>query len=383
MGSKNLLYYIFSVVRILLYPLALIYGAMMWARNRLYDAKFFSSIGFSVPVICVGNLSTGGTGKTPHVEYLVRLLQYRFSVATMSRGYKRHTQGFLLADENTNALRIGDEPMQYHIKFPELTVSVAEDRITGIPMLLQRRPNVEAIILDDAYQHRSVRAGMNILITDYSRPFYNDFILPFGSLREGRGASKRAEIIIVSKCPTDLTTEQAREIASKVKPLGHQQLYFTTIHYDAPYNLITRESIHLSNKNVVLVCGIARPEPLVTYLSTQAKDVHSLTYNDHHYFVSTDLEEIKTAYANWNVENKIIVTTEKDAARLYLHIDKLREWDIAIAVVPVAVHVLFDQGAAFDAAVIRYVEKEIAENNPPEEQYPENFFPEFPESPVP
>src|SRR6478736_6485284 len=141
MGSKNILYYLFSVVRILLYPLALIYGAMMWVRNRLYDAKFFSSVGFSVPVISVGNLSTGGTGKTPHVEYLVRLLQYRYGVATMSRGYKRHTQGFLLADENTNALRIGDEPMQYHMKFPELTVSVAEDRITGIPMLLQRRPH--------------------------------------------------------------------------------------------------------------------------------------------------------------------------------------------------------------------------------------------------
>ena len=141
-------------------------------RNRLYDSGFYSSIEFSTPVITVGNLSVGGTGKTPHVEYLIKLLQYRFRVATMSRGYKRRTQGFLLADENTNALRIGDEPMQYHMKFPELTVSVAEERITGIPLLIQKRPEVEVVLLDDAYQHRSVRAGVNILITDFSKPFY-------------------------------------------------------------------------------------------------------------------------------------------------------------------------------------------------------------------
>ncbi len=188
MDSKNILYYIFSVVRIFLYPFALIYGAIVWLRNKLYDAKFFSSIEFSVPVITVGNL-TGGTGKTPHVEYLVRLLQYQYQVATMSRGYKRHTQGFLLADENSNALRIGDEPMQYHMKYPELVVSVAEERMIGIPALLQRRPDVDVILLDDAYQHRSVKAGLTILITDYSRPFYKDYILPFGSLRESRSAA--------------------------------------------------------------------------------------------------------------------------------------------------------------------------------------------------
>ena len=171
MDSKNVFYYIFSVVRLFLYPFALIYGALVWLRNRLYDAKFFTSISFSVPVITVGNLSTGGTGKTPHVEYLVRLLQYRYRVATMSRGYKRHTQGFLVADESSNALRIGDEPMQYHMKYPELVVSVAEERMIGIPALLQRRPDVDVILLDDAYQHRSVKAGLTILITDYSRPF--------------------------------------------------------------------------------------------------------------------------------------------------------------------------------------------------------------------
>ena len=184
MESKNILYYIFSVVRILLYPFAIIYGATVWLRNRMYDIKFFNSIEFNVPVITVGNLSTGGTGKTPHVEYLVRLLQYQYKVATMSRGYKRHTQGFLIADQQTNALRIGDEPMQYHMKYPELVVSVAEERMIGIPALLQQRPDVDVILLDDAYQHRSVKAGLTILITDFSRPFYKDYILPFGRDRK-------------------------------------------------------------------------------------------------------------------------------------------------------------------------------------------------------
>ncbi len=363
MDSKNILYYIFSVVRALLYPFALLYGAIVWLRNRAYDAKFFTSIGFTVPVISVGNLSTGGTGKTPHVEYLVRLLRYRYRAATMSRGYKRHTQGFLVADNNSNALRIGDEPMQYHIKFPELVVSVAEDRMIGIPALLQRRPEVDVIILDDAYQHRSVKPGLNILITDYSRPFYKDYILPFGSLRENRTAYKRADVIIVSKCPKYMTREQANEVKQHISPLPGQHVFFTGIHYDTPYDMISNELVQLAGKHIILACGIARPEPLIAYLKQTAADVHTLTYRDHHYFVSQDLEEIKSAHDNWKVENKIIVTTEKDAARLHLHLDKLSAWNIPIVVVPIAVNVLFHMGDVFDDIVLKYVEQAIAENN--------------------
>ncbi len=362
MENKNLLYYIFSVVRILLYPFALIYGALMWLRNKLYDAKFFSSIEFSVPVITVGNLSTGGTGKTPHVEYLIRLLQYQYRVATMSRGYKRHTQGFLIADDRTNALRIGDEPMQYHMKYPELVVSVAEERMIGIPMLLQRRPDVDVILLDDGYQHRSVKAGMIILITDYSKPFYNDHVLPFGSLRESRTSYNRANVILVSKCPLSITIEEARKIEQNIAPLPHQKVFFTGLQYDAPYNLVTKEEISLNEKNVILVCGIARPEPLITYLKQRASDVHTLSYRDHHYFVSADLEEMKAAHDNWDKPNKLIVTTEKDAARLYLHIEKLSAWNITIAVLPVSVTVLLNKGSEFDALVTAYVDAAVAEN---------------------
>ncbi|HXS35376.1 MAG TPA: tetraacyldisaccharide 4'-kinase [Flavipsychrobacter sp.] len=362
MNQRNILYYLFTAIRVLLYPFALIYGAIVWLRNRLYDTGFYASVEFSVPVISVGNLSVGGTGKTPHVEYLIRLLQYQFKVATMSRGYKRHSQGFVLADENTNALKIGDEPMQYHMKYSDLVVSVAEERLTGIPSLLQRRPDVEVVLLDDAYQHRSVKAGVNILITDYSRPFYKDYILPYGRLREGRSAYKRADVIVVSKCPANLDETAAKSIEKMIAPFPDQKVFFTCIKYDTPYNFITQETVNIKNTNVVLVCCIARPEPLVNYLKQQTKDIHILSYADHHYFVSKDLEEIKAAFENWNVPDKIIVTTEKDAARLQLYTDKLKQWDIDIVVLPIEVSVLFNKENEFNNVVLSYVEKTISEN---------------------
>ncbi len=372
MEEKNILYYIFSVVRILLYPFALLYGAVVWLRNRMYDAGFFTSIGFMVPVIAIGNLSTGGTGKTPHVEYLIRLLQYRYRVATMSRGYKRHSQGFILADATTNALRIGDEPMQYFLKYPEAVVSVAEERMTGIPALLQRRPDVEVVLLDDAYQHRSVKAGLNLLITDYSKPYYDDHVLPFGSLRESKAAAKRASAIIVSKCPPDLTEAAANEIKSKLNPLPNQSVFFTYLEYKMPFDFSTGEPVLLKGKNVLLVCGIARPEPLQRFITDNANDLHTLTYKDHHYFVSADLEEIKSTFDGWSAEEKIIVTTEKDAARLMLHREKLSEWGIVIAVLPVEVAVLFGQSTELDGIVVSYIESVVAENNeffaPPDQQ---------------
>lgn len=344
-----------------MFPLAIIYGVIVWLRNRLYDAGFFSSVQFDLPVIIVGNLSTGGTGKTPHVEYLVRLLQYRFRVATLSRGYKRHTQGFLLADETASALRLGDEPMQYYFKFPDLVVSVAEDRVTGIPAILQRRPDVDVVLLDDAYQHRSVRPGLSILITDYAQPYYNDHILPFGNLREGRAASNRADIIIVSKCPQSLTAAQSVEIIQKVKPSEQQKVFFTGIRYQAPVSFFDNTELSFSQKNVVLVCGIARPDSLVRYLESQALSVHTLSYPDHHYFVTSDLEEIRDAFQNWNAPDKIIVTTEKDAARLRLHFSRLTEWQLPIAVLPIEVQFLLDGQPQFDRIVDTYVESASAE----------------------
>ncbi len=353
---------LFSIIRILLYPIAPLYGAMVWLRNRMYDSGLFSSIRFSVPVISIGNLSTGGTGKTPHVEYLIRLLQYQYRVATMSRGYKRRTQGFLIAGTETDATRIGDEPMQYHLKYPYITVSVAEDRMTGIPALLQNRPHTDVVILDDAYQHRSVKPGLNILITDYSAPYYKDHILPFGNLRESRSASKRADVIIVSKCPDNMTRQQAEEMRQQLKPLPHQQVFFTGLHYNAPYQFFGSEPADIAGKHALLVCGIARPEPLESFIRKHAAGIHTLPYKDHHYFNQDDLEEMKTTLGNWKVENKIIVTTEKDATRLRLHADTLASWNVPIVIMPVEVHVLFGMGPQLDMIINGYIDRTMAEN---------------------
>jgi len=349
--------------RFLLYPFALLYGIVIWLRNRLYDSGFFSSVAFSVPVINVGNLSVGGTGKTPHVEYLIRLLQYPYRVATMSRGYKRQTRGFLLANAGTNALHIGDEPMQYLMKYPDVLVSVAEERMTGIPTLLQKRPDVEVILLDDAFQHRSVKAGLNILITDFSKPYFEDRILPIGTLRESKIAAQRADVIIVSKCPPALSSEAAADIKNKLTPAAGQEVFFTSMAYGQPYDLLTGERQDLTGKNAVVVCAIARPETLEAQVAKEALSTHLISYRDHHYFVSSDLEEIKTAYENWEAGNKVIVTTEKDAARLLLHRDKLAEWNIPLLVLPIEVTFLFGEAAKFDALVYSFVAQEQAENN--------------------
>lgn len=352
---------LFSWVRIFLFPFAFLYGIIVWLRNRLYDAKFYSSVSFSVPTISVGNLSTGGTGKTPHVEYLIRLLLYQFKIGTISRGYKRSTQGFMIANETANALRIGDEPMQYHIKFPDVVVSVGEDRMTGIPQLLMNHHDIDVVLMDDAFQHRSVQPGLNILITDYAKPYYSDHILPYGTLREGHSSAHRADIIIVSKCPPLLSLSDSLTIKQRISPLPHQSVYFSSIHYLAPYDIFTREPFTLHQKNVVLVCCIAKPQTLITQLQATNLDVHPLTYADHHYFYSRDLLEIKAAYDNWEVPDKVIVTTEKDAVRLLLLDDKIREWNIPIIVLPIQVAFLFDGGQSFDKNILKYVEEGSAD----------------------
>lgn len=346
-----------QLLRFLLLPFTLLYGSVVWLRNRLYDAGFMSSVAFDIPVIAVGNLSVGGTGKTPHIEYLIRLLQYEYKVATMSRGYKRKTRGFLLADAQTNALHIGDEPMQYHLKFPELVVSVAEDRMTGIPSLLLRRPETEVVLLDDAYQHRSVRAGLNMLITDFAKPFYKDFILPYGRLREGRAAYQRADIIVVSKCPANLTSQAAEQIKFAIQPLVHQKVFFSTIVYGAAYHFFDQSVATIKAKNVLLLSGIARPEPLVAHLEQEAEKVHLLQYPDHHFFTERNFEEIKETVRNWQ-NDCVIVTTEKDATRLYLRPALMQSIPVPIIVLPIEVRILLGQQSEFDTCVREFVSQQ-------------------------
>lgn len=346
----------------LLYPLSLIYGIIVWIRNKVYDKGIYNSIQFSVPVISVGNLSAGGTGKTPHIEYLIRMLQYQFKVATMSRGYRRKTSGFRLANESDSAFTIGDEPMQFYCNFPEAYVTVCADRMAGIPELMSLRPDTDVVLLDDAFQHRSVKPGLSILIMDYYQPFYQDYILPFGRLREGRSGYKRADVIIVSKCPEALSTQEQEGIIAKIKPLQYQKIFFSKIIYQGFYDLFTRESVFPSSTtHFVAVSGIAHPEPMLQYLRSEAEFVHLLQYPDHHYFSLSDLDEMKATFDGWKVSDKAIVVSEKDAVRLVLHAKVLAEWAIPVYVLPIQIRLLENE-RGFKQLVQSYLQKEQEEN---------------------
>ncbi|MEI9945280.1 MAG: tetraacyldisaccharide 4'-kinase [Chitinophagaceae bacterium] len=228
--------------RILLLPFALLYWLGLVIRNWLYDKNISQSSSFALPLICVGNLSIGGTGKSPMVEYLLRLLKDKYSVATLSRGYKRKTKGYALADDDSTALDIGDEPMQFHLKFPNVPVAVGEERLDAISQLLQDKPATEAIILDDAFQHRAIKAGLNILLTDYNNLFTRDFYLPTGDLRDLKSQYKRAQVIVITKCDPAISEQEKQRIIKEINPKPHQSIFFTAISYGEPYHILDKKN---------------------------------------------------------------------------------------------------------------------------------------------
>ncbi|HMU72523.1 MAG TPA: tetraacyldisaccharide 4'-kinase [Ferruginibacter sp.] len=340
--------------RYLLFPFSLIYGAAVWMRNRLFDKNILKSSGFNFPIICVGNLAAGGTGKTPMTEYLLRFLKKDFKTATLSRGYKRKTTGFAIANEQTTALEIGDEPMQFHQKFPDVVVAVGEERLVAIPQLLHERPETEVIILDDAFQHRQVQAGLNILLTDYSDLYTRDLMLPAGNLRDVRSSSARADIIVVTKCPAAITKEEKRKIIDEIDPTDQQQVFFTTIVYGKPYHLFDRQELELAQDfAVLLVCGIANPAPLKTYLTDTVHTYDLLRYADHHIFHTNDLRDIKQQFEKLKAGKKIVLTTEKDAVRLEKFVAELR--DFPIYVIPVEHAFLFAEEDAFRSRINAFI----------------------------
>ncbi len=340
--------------RILLLPFALLYWLGIAIRNWLYDKRILESTSFGLPLICVGNLSVGGTGKSPMVEYLVANLKNKFKVATLSRGYKRKTRGYALADEKTTALEIGDEPMQFHLKFPEVPVAVGEERILAIPELLHDRPETKVIILDDAFQHRSVKAGLNILLTDYNNLFTRDFYLPTGDLRDLKSSYKRAEIIVVTKCKKDLEEVEKQKLIKEINPLPGQQVFFTAINYSRPYHIISKMEKGLDKKvEILLVTGIANPRPLKKLLEEHSNTYQMLQYADHHIFTIDDLKEIKQAFNKIDTGEKVILTTEKDAVRLLKFSDEIK--DLPFYVVPVRHQFLFQEENRFDQLVSDFV----------------------------
>lgn len=298
-----------SILRKILLPFSLLYGGVMTVRNIFYDRKLLKSYGFSTSIICVGNLSVGGTGKTPMIEYLLRLLLPEYRLATLSRGYGRKTRGYRELKGNEPVEEVGDEPLQFKVKFPQVQIAVDEDRRNGIEKLISDyHPDV--ILLDDAFQHRKVRAGLNILLTDHNNLYAEDFILPAGNLREPRSGASRAQIIVVTKCPAELSLKDQEEIKAKLRPEKDQSLYFSYIKYAEE---IKNEDVSiplqaLQNKKFTLLTGIAKPESLVAFLRSKGLDFQHFKFPDHHNFTKSELREIAKATT--------ILTTEKDYMRV-------------------------------------------------------------------
>ena len=307
----------------------------------LYDAGIKASKSYDFPVICVGNLSTGGTGKTPMVEYLIRLLKNEKSLATLSRGYKRKTQGFVLANANANTDTIGDEPFQFYSKFNDIVVAVDEDRQNGIAQLRNLKAQPEIIILDDAYQHRKVKAGFNILLTSYTNLYYKDMVLPTGNLREPRSGARRADVIVVTKCTKDITETEKGKITSKLKLKSHQNVFFSYVDYSSHVKSKAKELELVSLPKFTLVTGIANAKPLVDFLTNKGLYFDHLEFNDHYNFKASDIEILES--------KTLIITTEKDYMRLSVNgrlKDKLYYLPIQLVI---------DRSEIFDAAIKSFV----------------------------
>lgn len=342
-------------IRILLFPFSLVYALAVKLRNWCFDKKLFSSTSFNLPVICIGNVAVGGTGKSPMVELLVRMLKDEYAVAVLSRGYKRKTKGYALAGESTSALDIGDEPMQFHTKFPDIAVAVGEERIVAIPQLLHDRPETDVILLDDAFQHRAVKAGLNILLTDYSNLYTRDWWLPSGDLRDSARSARRADVVVVTKCPEELSLEERRAIATEIGPAPHQQIFFTSIRYATPYHILRPADTTVIDDQVevLLVTGIANPAPLKRWLNDHSKTYYELAYSDHHIFSIDDWQTIVRRFKSIPAANKIILTTEKDAVRLIKFGQELEDWPFYV--LPIAPQFLFEDGPRFTDLIIKFI----------------------------
>lgn len=303
-----------------LWPLSVLYGLGVSVRNRLFNLGILETHEFNIPIICVGNITVGGTGKTPHTEALINVLKNDYRVACLSRGYKRKTSGFVLATEQSTASEIGDEPMQIKNKFPDITVAVDANRARGIKKLMQLPDKPDIIILDDGFQHRYVKADINILLIDYNRPIYEDNLLPLGRLREKQSAKDRANYVIVTKCPANISPIEKRIISKHLNLMAYQQLLFTTMKYGNITPLDTSNGRCSITPDCAILCvtGIAQPAPYIEHLKKSTNQIHHVSFPDHHNYRETDIQRITQEYDKIDNPNKYIFTTEKDAVRLAL-----------------------------------------------------------------
>lgn len=315
-----------NALKVLLFPVTLVYGLVVAVRNFCYDSGILKSREFPIHNISIGNLSVGGTGKTPHIEYLIRLLKDEFKLATLSRGYGRQSTGFVLATRNSSSREIGDEPRQYIQKFDDIIVSVDANRIRGMNNLMKQFSDIKVVLLDDAFQHRALKPELSIVLFDYNNPYYSDRLLPIGKLREFRNSIKRADIIIVSKGPEKLSPYDRRNIELAINAKSYQKIYFSYIKYlnfkkafkgvDAFPEEFTAQYLKENNASILLLAGVANPTPLEDYLRTLTSNFSLIKYPDHHKYNQNDISRIKKQYELLPGDKKIIVTTEKDYSRL-------------------------------------------------------------------
>lgn len=342
-------------------PLSWLYGFGVWLRNRCFEAGLFKEISYDLPVICVGNLTVGGTGKTPHTEYLLDLLLPHFRTAVLSRGYKRKSCGFQLAEEETPMSRIGDESWQMKHKFPDAIIAVDSNRRRGISLLMaSKETRPEVILLDDAFQHRYVKAGLNILLTDYHRIISDDKLFPAGRLREPFSGRLRAQVVVVTKCPRDLTPMEIRVIKKALNLQPHQRLYFTTLRYGKLANLYdsgAEECVLDAETHVLLLTGIATPQQMLQDLQVHTKHIKPMTFADHHAFSGKDVRNIEAAFNEMQGSKRMIITTEKDAARLLEAEGFSTVFKRHLYVLPVEVEFLLQQGRDFNQLITDFVER--------------------------
>ncbi len=343
--------------KILLSPFSLLYGVVVGLRRMLYKKGVLRAVSFDIPVICVGNLSVGGTGKSPHVEYILRYLKEYMPVGTLSRGYKRRTEGTRFVSSRNQVEDVGDEALQIKIKYPDTVVAVSEKRVLAIPEMLSKYPSLKCIILDDAYQHLSVKPGLNILLTTHDQPFYKDFLLPSGRLREWRDGYERADIIVVTKCPDSLQEEKRTKIIQSIRPLEGQKVFFSYYQYGKPYFLFgpKYQLEWIQDMDTILICGIANPKYLEDYLIEHVGRLHTMSYPDHHYFEEREINDLITRFNSLTTKRKAVITTEKDAVRLFRFRELFIQNNIPLFVIPIRVRFHFDQEDEFRAILREFL----------------------------
>lgn len=346
-----------SILRWILLPFSLVYQSIVWLRNRMYDKNILKSQSFDIATIVIGNLAIGGAGKSPMTEHLIRLLKDRYTIATLSRGYGRNTKGFKIVNINDKAIAVGDEPLQFKRKFPRITVAVGEDRCQAVQKLAT---DIDIILLDDAYQHRKLKAGFYILLFDFNSLFEPLLTLPTGNFRDVFSSTRRADLIVITKCPAIISAHQEKHIDSLIHKYTSVPLFYSSILYAEaiPFSQSATQHIDLTDFDIVLFCGIANPQPLVSYLSSKNNRIHIVSFPDHHNYSLADYQKVIAKYNNLTAVNKVIITTEKDTQRIIADAFK----DYPLYYIPITLNIDHQQGNSFDYYIENYISSTIRVN---------------------